>query len=179
MRLFLAINLPDELKKGISQRGRDLSKFGKFKLVEEENIHLTLKFLGEVEEKNVSEIVNTLKQINLEKFKIGIRGVGVFPNPNFIKVVWVGVEEGSNEVIEIQKKIDDALKKLGFPKDKKFHHHATIARAKFVKDKKGLLDFLEKNKAREFGSFETSSFDLMESKLSREGPEYRVVEIFQ
>lgn len=174
----MAINLPDELKKSISPIGQELPKFGKVKLVGEQNIHLTLKFLGEVEGEKVKEIVDVLNGTTFEKFKISLRGIGVFPNPKFIRIVWVGVEEGSERVIELQKNIDEALKKLGFPKDKQFHPHATIARAKFIKDKKGLLDFLRKNKDKEFGSFEASSFELMESKLSREGPEYSIFEKF-
>lgn len=175
----MAINLPDGLKKGIFTAGGVLPELANVKLVEEGNIHLTLKFLGEVDEKRLKEIIPVLGGVKFSGFGIKLKGIGVFPTPKFVRVVWVGVEDGFDEVTNIQKRVDVELEKLGFPKDEKFHPHATIARVKLLKSREAFSRFLEENRGVEFGSFKAESFDLMESRLSPVGPEYKVLERFK
>lgn len=172
MRLFLAINLPDDLKKQLFELSRGLKGFGKIKLVEEENIHLTLKFLGDSEPK---PIIKALDGIEFQPFDISLKGLGVFPNTNYIKVVWVGCDKGFHETIQLHDAIEGSL---NFPKYKDFHPHATIARVKFPKFKNSLLQFIEDASAKEFGSFKVKSFELMKSELTRDGPKYDVVKKF-
>jgi 2'-5' RNA ligase len=176
MRLFLAINLPDELKKQLFEMAQPLKDFGKLKLVEEGNIHLTLKFLGEVKESEVSDLTEDLRSVKFESFPVTLRGVGVFPNKNYIRVVWVGCGKGSEEIITLHNGLETALR--GFKKDRDFHPHATIARVKFPEDTHGLIKFIEENSSKEFGKSKAESFDLMKSELGSEGPKYGVVESF-
>lgn len=177
MRLFLAINLPEEVKKRLFELGRPLPGFGDVKAVEEENIHLTLKFLGDAEPERV---IAALEKVKFKPFDVALKGVGVFPSPDYIRVVWAGCEKGAKEIITLHKDIEEALKAGGlkFEKDNDFHPHATLARVRMPRDKKGLAEFLEKHKEDELGSFKLSSFELMESKLGRGGPTYGVVERF-
>jgi 2'-5' RNA ligase len=173
MRLFLAINLPEGLRTPLFELGQGLRKFGDLKTVEGENIHLTLKFLGEAEPEKV---VSSLNKIRFKPFEVSLKGMGVFPNEDYIRVVWVGCEKGAQEVIALHKEVELALP--DFEKDRDFHPHATLARVRSPKDKEGLRKFIEEND-REFGSFKAESFELMKSELSRGGPKYETVRSFR
>ncbi|MGC9310514.1 MAG: RNA 2',3'-cyclic phosphodiesterase [Candidatus Aenigmatarchaeota archaeon] len=177
MRLFIAISPPDEIKSKIAGLADSVSSNESgLKKVSKENCHLTLKFLGEVDEKKLEEIKATLSNIKSEGFKISLNGIGFFPGAEYIKVVWAGVEGGKTEAINLQKEIDERLSKLGFKKEKNFEPHLTIARVKFLKDKSG---FLEKLKKADFkGEFTVESIELVESTLTPKGPVYRVISRF-
>ena len=135
------------------------------KLVEPKNIHITLKFLGDTEEKLVDEIekiiINSVQGIS--SFDIKLESTGVFPNQNYIKVVWVGIKQGE-QIANISKKIDDALTKFGFNREKRgFSPHLTIARVKSAKNKDKLLQILEKYKDVEFAEIKVESIKLKKS----------------
>jgi 2'-5' RNA ligase len=172
MRLFVAINLPDKIKKELADLGQGLRGFGLIKPVEEGDIHLTLKFLGDAKPEDV---VPNLGRVEHKKFDISLKGLGAFPSLNYIKVVWAGCEKGFKETVTLHDRIESVLPE--FKRDNNFHPHATLARVKFPKDKKGLIDFIQQNQG-DFGEFEVETFDLMKSELSRAGPEYEVVKSF-
>jgi len=174
MRCFVAINLPEEVKEKIKKITDTLPENG-IKKVAKENLHLTLKFLGEVKERAIEKVENKLSEIKFNKFSIGLKDIGFFPSRNFIRVVWIGIGEGKEEIEELQKKIDEKLSEL-FKKEENFEPHLTIARVKFLKDKKS-VHRLEKIKFKD--CFEVESFELMESILRREGPIYRVIKSFK
>lgn len=176
MRCFIAVNLPGEVKEKIGEATKNLEDRG-MKKVASENLHLTLKFLGEVNEKRVEEVKKKLREIKFEKFLVSFRGVGCFPNRDFIKVVWLGVEEGRKNLIDLQKVIDEKLSEIGFKKERKFEPHLTVARVKFLRDKGKFVE--ELNKIRFEEQFEVESFELMESVLQKEGPTYKKVESFR
>ncbi len=179
MRLFLAIACPNELKERIINVQREVKPAGSMKLVERENIHLTLKFLGEVNDKKIPAITENLNFLNEEKkFKVILKGVGAFPNAGHARVIWVGVEDG-DVIINLNKKIEEELSKLGFGRDERFHPHFTIARVKFVKDRGKLQDIFEKYKNEEFCNFIAEKIELMKSELTPKGPVYSVVEEFR
>jgi len=181
MRLFLAINLPEDVKKRLEDVSRELPGSCKCKLVEEGNKHLTLKFLGEVDDGKAEEVIKALGTVKLKPFECSVKGVGVFPNEKFVRVVWAGVDEkkGGDEMKELYKAVDAALADFGFKDDKRFHAHATLARVRFVEDRQGLAEFLKRHADEEFGEFEVKSFELMQSTLGRGGPEYSVVKGFE
>jgi len=172
MRLFFAIQIPEGLRGLLSNLTGEFKAAGRFRLVEAGNIHITLKFIGEADENKKDELIEKIKEIKQPKFRVSLNGVGVFPNENFIKVVWVGTDQGSPEIISLNQQINEALDL----KDLNFHPHATIARVKFLKDKTGFKEFLENNKETYFGEFKVSSFYLMQSELSPQGPKYSVLE---
>ncbi|PKP54293.1 MAG: RNA 2',3'-cyclic phosphodiesterase [Candidatus Altiarchaeales archaeon HGW-Altiarchaeales-3] len=187
MRTFLSIPIPDELKNKIAEFQNKIKPLGKIKLVEKENIHLTLKFLGDVRENKIPGIIENLKIISEnkdnKKFKIKLCGAGAFPNMNYIKILWIGVSEsyGSDEVLSLHEQVDEQLTLLKFKKDNKFHPHATIARIKFLntKDKKELKDMLCENLKTDFGDFEVPGFELMKSELTTRGSIYFSLKQFE
>jgi 2'-5' RNA ligase len=177
MRLFIAISPPDKIKEELALLAGSLSSGEPgLKKVQKENCHITLKFLGEVDEKKLEEIKAELSKIEAEKFKISLKGTGAFPNESYVRVVWVGVEEGKQESLRLQEEIDQELSKIGFPKEKNFEPHLTIARVKFLKDKPGFLEKLRK--AKFSSSFSAGSIELIESSLTPNGPIYKVISRF-
>ena len=93
MRLFIAIDIPEDVrKKLVSFQEKIGNEHARIKWVEADNIHLTLKFLGEVGDDTVGEIRESLKKIKFKSFTSAISGLGVFPNENYVRVIWAGME---------------------------------------------------------------------------------------
>jgi len=180
MRVFIAIPCPDELKEGMVEIQESIKDLGKLTLVKPENIHITMKFLGEVEEGKIPDINKRLDNLSeLQSFDISLKGVGVFPSMDYIRVVWVGVDKGADRITEIHSEIDRKLNELNFKKDKNFHPHLTIARVKFLKKKEELRNIIQKDSAMDFGSFKAERIELMRSRLSPKGPEYSIIHEIQ
>ncbi|MCK5261677.1 MAG: RNA 2',3'-cyclic phosphodiesterase [Thermoplasmatales archaeon] len=172
-RGFIAIDVnatPNVLKflKDITNSNADV------KLVEPQNIHITLKFLGEVEEVNIDDIEQIIKGSvkEIEPFTIKLSGTGVFPNQNYIRVIWIGIKDA--EIIEtISRSIDERLSQLGFKREKRgFSAHLTIGRVKTAKNKQLLLKAIEDYKDSEFSTQEINSIKLKKSDLTPKGPIY-------
>lgn len=170
MRVFISVELPREVKKEIKKIQAKLPEFVG-KKTELENLHLTLKFLGEIDREKVEQVKKALKKVKLKKFEAELDKLGIF-TPSFIKIVWVSLA-GCNE---LQKQVDEALSGL-FGKEKRFMSHVTIARVKNVKDKKKFLSEVNKIKFEKI-KFKVDRFYLMESVLHEKGPEYRVIESY-
>ena len=168
MRAFISINIPEEIRKEIKKIQDFLPEFFG-KRTELQNLHLTLKFLGEVEEKDAEEVKEKLREIKIEKFATEIDEIGVFSG-DFIRIVWLHMKDCDN----LQKQIDNALKNL-FKSEKRFMSHLTIARIKGIKDKKRFLQDLKKIKIEKI-KFKVDKFYLMKSELTAEGPRYSVLE---
>ena len=174
MRSFIAIDIPEEIKEKIMMVAKELEEKikGNAKFVERENLHITLKFLGEIEENKVQEIKKIINSISISPFRIKLRGIGVFPNENFIRVIWIGGESKELEKIvdHLNKELEKNLKIR--TEEQKFTIHLTIAR---VKSKINISDFLDKYKNYEFGEFEVSDINqikLKKSTLTPKGPIY-------
>ena len=172
-RGFIAIDI-DSFPK-LVEFERDIKNSGaNVKLVEPENIHLTLKFLGDTDELLIDRIEEIMKESvkEIEPFTIKFKSAGVFPNERYIKVMWIGIENG--EIIgKIASKIDKKISDLGFEKEKrKFSVHLTIARVKSAKNKEKLLQIIEKYRDVEFNSIKVESIKLKKSDLTPKGPIY-------
>ena len=172
-RGFIAIDInvtPNilNLLKDITNSNADI------KLVEPQNIHTTLKFLGDVQEDNIDEIEQIMKDSvkEIEPFTLKLSGTGVFPNQNYIRVVWIGIKDA--EIIEIiSRSIDERLSQLGFKREKRgFSAHLTIGRVKTAKNKQLLLKAIERYKDFEFSTQEVNSIKLKKSDLTPKGPIY-------
>jgi 2'-5' RNA ligase len=173
MRLFVAVQVPKELREKIAGLGREIEGDGIIP-VKQQNMHITLKFIGEVQEKQLEDIKERLSKIKFGGFRCAIKGVGVFPSENYIRVVWAGIESGG-ALESLAKEVISGLK--GHGDDDRFTAHLTIAR---VKKKTDLGEFLEKHKEEDFGSFEVTHFELIESRLGGpKGPEYHTVAGFE
>lgn len=137
---------------------------------------MTLKFLGEVAEPKIEEIKISLSKLEYAGFKASLTEIGVFPNQNYVRVVWAGVEQ--EDFIRLQAQIDSQLAKLGFKKDKRFHPHLTLARVNFVEDKASFGKLLSEIKMKNL-EFKVDEFKLIKSTLTREGPIYEDLAVFK
>jgi len=172
MRLFIAVDCPPPVKDMLSNAQDGLKKCGDLKAVEYENLHLTLKFLGEVSAAKAEDAKKALEEVEHPRFPVTLKGAGVFPNPGNAKVVWAGVDKGFDEFVELAKTVDSRLKTIGFPPESRFHPHVTLARVKGRLDRGRLNAFLASHSEALFGSYEVDSFHLMESRLTPKGPAY-------
>jgi len=176
VRLFIAIEIPEDIKDHISQiqQDIDISK-NKIRLVNGDQIHLTLKFLGEVQPNNIEMIKQDLRKITFKAFSVCLDKIGVFPNESYIRVIWIGLEP-EEPVLELQKSIDENLRKL-FEKEKNFKPHLTLARVKYIEDKENFINKLI-NINIEKKKFDVNNFKLVKSTLTPKGPDYEDLEVF-
>lgn len=168
MRAFIALDLPREAINHIKDIQKLIEKQNIFtgKFTEHENLHLTLKFLGEIEENKVKEIKKKLQEVKFPAFEAELGEAGVF-SKKFIKIIWIKLE---GKVFGLQKEIDEALKEL-FQPEQRFMSHITIARVKNVPDRKKFLDYIKNIKAKKI-KFKVEKFFLKKSELKPEGPVY-------
>lgn len=168
MRTFISIEIPEEIKDEIIKIQKQLPEFHG-KKTEKENLHLTLKFLGEIDESKIEQIQEKLKEIKLRKFKSEIDSIGVF-SEKFVRIIWLHIKNCD----ELQREIDKKLLDL-FEPENRFMSHLTIARIKNIKDKKRFLEELNKIKIQKI-KFNVGSFYLMKSELYKKGPRYSLIE---
>jgi 2'-5' RNA ligase len=133
LRSFIAIELPEDAKKGLARLRRELErdehKFVKW--VDPQGIHLTLKFLGNIAAKRVAEITEAMGEAaqGISPFHLEISGIGTFPSLNQVRVFWVGVGGELDKLSRLQQNMDSALATLGFAKEERpFVPHLTLAR---------------------------------------------------
>jgi len=173
VRCFIALELSREAINSIKEVQNIIKKknlfYGKF--TEPENLHLTLKFLGEIDEKKIEEVRERLENVKKEEFEAYIDGIGVF-SQKFLRVLWVKLN--GKGVLFLQEKIDKVLEGL-FEKEDRFMSHITIARIKKVVDKKIFLDYIKKMKLKKI-KFRVKDFVLKKSELTRHGPNYEDIE---
>lgn len=168
MRAFLAIEIPKEIREKMFALGSKLP--GKLSRVSAENIHITLQFLGEVEEEKMGIITEALKKISATPFKVSIKGLSYFGEPKIHTVFCKVIDQNraSSLYHDIEKRMDDAG--LGFKSERDYVPHATIARVKEGSDE--LKAFINQNSDTEFGELEVNSICLKKSVLSDRGPSY-------
>ena len=131
-------------------------------------MHLTLRFLGDLEEKHIIKIKDILKEIKVN-INCRISKIGIF-TPSFIRVIWICIEP-EEKLKEIYDLIEDKLEKLGFKRDKEWKSHATLARVSSIMDKKGFLEALEKIKVKPL-EFKVDEVKLKSSTLTPKGSVY-------
>ncbi len=173
MRLFIAVGISDELREKLARLQGEIPREG-LKFVEKENLHITLAFLGEVDEAKKGELVRALGEIKSEKFSMKLGGMGAFPSENYIRVVWVGVEGEGLKKLHAQ--INEALRALNF-KTEKYSPHLTLARVK-EKPSAELRERIARNKEIPLGECEVNEFCLKKSTLTPKGPTYENVAVF-
>lgn len=174
MRLFIGIVLPENIKKKIEGIEKELKKKVKeAKVVKMENLHITLKFLGEVREEKIGKIDEKLKEVSeyFAPFNVSVGKVGNFPEGKKMRVLWVGVES-NGALKKINFKIEKALSTIGFKEENRFKEHITIARFKSTPDMK-FIEHLKEKYSSFLGEFRIESFSLIKSNLTPEGPIYK------
>jgi 2'-5' RNA ligase len=152
MRLFIAFDVSEEVKDYLKELQKQLP-----------------------EDSKINTIKALLSNASFTQFAAKTDGLGVFPSEKMIRVAWIGLEP-KDKIVELQQQIESALVGM-FPKDERFHPHITLARVKFVKDKKNFMEKLNKLPVKEI-EFPVNSFKLIKSTLTPEGPVYEDVAEF-
>ncbi|MDI6893228.1 MAG: RNA 2',3'-cyclic phosphodiesterase [Bacillota bacterium] len=175
MRLFVAVELPPSLRRALGELVRHLAESrADVKWVEEENFHLTLKFLGEVDPARLAELAEALARAagEMKPFTFEAAGTGAFPSPGRARVVWVGVGRGAGELGRLAAAVDSQLADLGFaPESRPFSPHLTVGR---VRSPRGATDLARALEQASFPAREVAVEEivLFQSALGRSGPVY-------
>lgn len=170
LRTFISLDFPKEIVNEIRKIQEFLPEFDG-KKTEVENLHLTLKFLGEIDEDFLERVKNILSELNSSKLYLKFGKVGFF-SEKFIRIVWIEIIGCDN----LQKEIDSSLENL-FEKEKRFMGHLTLARIKHINNKENFIDELNKIPVPNI-SFEVNNFKLKKSVLRKNGPVYSNIEVY-
>lgn len=175
-RIFICIEFPNEVIKEVARIQEILGNWAfTGKLTELENLHLTLKFLGEITEEKLKEVREKLREIEFKRIEIGLGNVGSFSHRGKPRIIWVKLL--GKGIYELQEKIDNVLSEAGFGKEERFMGHLTIARIKYVEDAKGFKEHIDGIKLKKI-KFEADKFKLMESELRELGHVYKTIEAY-
>ncbi|MBI2578512.1 MAG: RNA 2',3'-cyclic phosphodiesterase [Candidatus Aenigmarchaeota archaeon] len=169
MRCFLAVDLDEALKPAALEIQKQLNEVADVKLVEEENLHFTMKFLGEASDDQISYVKNVIGDLlkDWQPFEISVKGLGAFPSLSYIRVVWLGAPE----LHALQHAVEQALCPP-FEKERDITPHLTLARVRSVRGKEQLMDFLKNSQNVEIGAMTVDKVKLKKSILSSNGPVY-------
>ena len=180
MRLFVALEIPSSVRENLAALIKSLRAVSpQTRWVRPENLHVTLKFIGEVPEAKLADIRECLTRVRSEQpVALDFRGLGFFPNEKHPRVLWAGIAASPN-LKTLAADIEGATEKLGIPLERRpFSAHLTLARFEPPRLPEKLGAAIHENAGREFGSLRASQFHLIESKLKRSGAEYTTVESF-
>ncbi len=176
IRSFLAIELPETVRKRIEEvQGNLKSSHADVRWVSAGKIHLTLKFFGNIDEAAIEPIVKAVEGPvrAVSPFSLKVKGIGAFPNWRNPRVVWMGLIDGGDILIPLQKQVEMELQKVGFePEGRAFQPHLTLGRVNSVRGKEALIRAMEEHREEEFGEFEVSKVVLFKSDLKPTGPIY-------
>ena len=180
MRLFIALEIPAAVRENLATLLKSLQVISpETRWVRPENLHLTLKFVGEVCETKLAAIRSALATVRSDgPLTLRFRGLGFFPDEKRPRVFWAGIEASPN-LKTLAGEIEKAMEKLGFPREQRaFSPHLTLARFEPPRLPERLRGAVQESAQREFGSLRASQFHLIESKLRSSGAEYTTLESF-
>ncbi len=174
MRCFIAVEFPDSIK-GIlyDLQKRIGNEYAKITWVAKKNLHLTLKFLGDVGDDKINLVQEALMEVKEKKFTVALDSVGWYPNDYRINVVWVGLQP-EKDILNLHGAIELKLGSLS-KKDERFSVHLTLGRVRFVKKREELLILL-RNLSVKKEEFLVDHFSLIKSELHKDGPKYALLE---
>ena len=172
MRVFIAVDLPNELRKEFADLERQLKpSTDTARWVAPESIHITLKFIGEVPEKQAEDIDAALAGLTWKPFTVTVRGVGFFPGNRSPRVFWAGMEAPTMQ--KLAEELDSRMERLGFEKEKRaFRPHITLARARDTRIDASLVAASAEYAEHDFGSFTVDRIFLFKSTLKPTGAVY-------
>jgi len=181
IRSFIAFDIDNEsvLRKITASQNVLIKTGADFKMVKPDNIHITMRFLGNITPPMVDKIFEEMKKVQFISFDVKIQSIGVFPHLRYPRVVWVGITEGADQLRSISSQLDPRLRKLGFAPDSKgFSPHLTIARVKSGRNKAELVECISENANCEFGVIRAECLRLKRSNLTPKGPIYSTLREF-
>ena len=176
-RCFIAIDIPDAIKSKLSALQNSLKRLGaSISWTRSEGIHLTLKFLGDVDQVAIPDVIKSMEAAVSDSgsFTVTVEGVGCFPSPHRARVLWVGLD-GGEPLVALQKLVEDAMDPLGFPKEeRRFHPHLTLGR---VRNPHGVDRVVQEMQRSGFPKqeFTASGVRLMKSDLQPSGAVYTML----
>ena len=175
IRSFVAFDIDNELvvRRLSEVQGMLVNTGADLKLVKPQNIHVTMRFLGNISLPMVDLIHEEMKQISFVPFDIELRGLGAFPSLRYARVVWAGIQKGGDELVNVFNQLEPRLRKLGFKPDSKgFSPHLTIARVRTGRHKAELVGCVKDLADYEFGVIKADCLRLKKSVLTPKGPIY-------
>jgi len=178
IRSFVAFDIDDEQVLGNLSKvqGTLLGSGADLKIVQPQNIHITLKFLGDIPANMVDEIHEEMERVTFEPFDVEIRGLGAFPNLRNMRVVWIGMHKGAERLRDVNSQLESNLRNLGFKPDPKgFSPHLTIARVRTGRNRNQPIRIIEQMAEYEFGVIKARCLRLKRSVLTPKGPIYSVL----
>ncbi len=182
MRAFIAIELPSNIKNAISKMQDKLkANLPKVSWVKPENLHLTLKFLGEISPKQLENINQITAEIakTITNFKIKLESLGAFPNMACARIIWIGTDQAPKALEQIVAQLETKLAGLGIPKEgRPFRAHITIGRIKhrlIPSDLEKGINQVKSDMVYENLEFNARGITLFQSTLGKEGPTYTVL----
>jgi 2'-5' RNA ligase len=172
VRAFVAVEVPVGELKGMDEVLHELGAVPGLKCVERHNIHITIRFLGDVSDQLLAAIESAIADAlqGASGFQTRVYGIGAFPSERDIRVVWAGAISPALE--DIAAKINAAIDKLGLKADKPFTPHITLARLKQRQFERASREIVAKHRSVEFGSYNVSKVKLKKSTLAPSGPIY-------
>ena len=178
IRIFIALELPEEVKKEILKIQRRLViKDAKIRWMSKENTHLTLKFLGGVEESLMPNIYETMDRASksLNSFQLNLSNAGLFPNRGRPKIIWAGIGGSTSELESLAEKCDFAMHRIGFEREnRKFKPHVTIGRIKSLSDAEDLSQRLNDLEVGPI-EFKAAKINIIKSDLTSSGAVYTLL----
>jgi len=182
LRSFIAIELPESTINLLVKLQKEFKKCGAdVRWVKPGSVHLTLKFLGNVNENKIDKIVEILQRVSkkYEAFNLALSGIGVFPNNRSPRVLWVGIDI-NDSLTRLRNDIEEEISLLGFEKEnRKFAPHLTLGRFRSFRGKGALLDKIDMYQDNRFSSIDVRSVLLMRSDLGQTGAKYtQLAELF-
>jgi 2'-5' RNA ligase len=178
IRTFIAVNVAPAVAMRLARLIAEMQMGeAKIKWVAENNMHITLQFLGDVEPTLIPEISQAVEQAagEVEPFEMVCAGLGAFPDRRRPRSLWIGVEKGAEPMCDLQRGVEKALKKLGFrPEARKFHPHLTLGRVKRSEPHE-IAALFEGREQFIAGATAVDEVVLYSSQLERDGPVYTVL----
>jgi len=175
IRSFIAFGIDDEqVLKRFSEAQQMLVGTGAdLKLVKPENIHVTMRFLGNITPPMVDSIYEAMQKVSFSPFDVEIRGLGAFPKLQYARVIWAGIKRGAEQLSNISSQLEPNLRGLGFrPDSKGFSPHLTFARVRSGQNKAELIRCVKDSVNYEFGIVKAECLRLKRSILTPKGPIY-------
>ncbi|MBI2816776.1 MAG: RNA 2',3'-cyclic phosphodiesterase [Acidobacteria bacterium] len=177
MRTFIAIDIPEKIRASIGELMATLKPAAtNIRWSRPEGLHITLKFLGELQPARIEQVKQSLSQIHLAaSFQVAIQGAGFFPNERSPRVMWLGIAAGA-ELAELASRVEESLMPLGFEKENRpYSPHLTMGRINPPGKIFTVQELLRRREPLAFGSFTATEFFLYESKPSRNGSVYNKI----